>query len=79
MHSQQTHTYCSCAHILTAEYIISHCVKMLSERRHWQITFFPRFHLSIRVHPVLSDVNQDFPFKVSDTDISHLSDLEGAK
>lgn len=39
------------------------------------ITFFPRFHLSILVHPVLSDVNEDFTFEVPDADISHLPNL----
>lgn len=39
------------------------------------ITFFPRLHVPILVHPVLSDVNQDFTFEVPDADISHLSNL----
>lgn len=39
------------------------------------ITFFPWLHLPILVHPVLSDVNQDFTFEVPDADISHLSNL----
>lgn len=43
------------------------------------ITFFPRLHLPICVHPVLSDVDQDFTFEVPDADISHLSNLEEAK
>lgn len=38
-------------------------------------TFFPRLHVPILVHPVLSDVNQDFTFKVPDADVPHLPDL----
>lgn len=36
------------------------------------LTFLSRFHFTFLVHPVLADIDEDFPFELSHTHVPHL-------